>query len=223
MHTGLKEREVIVSYNSVGVSHKHSATAQCTALKLYVSVYSNCCAFCTWLCHWGFLMHYRKLQTNTLIPELLRNRECWWDSKKWNENSSLISLMDKRVRCVHPCLCWGPRSGYQQPETFANDSCKEGKRTTLTNVKCKTGCVLQQLLLNWLAKYFLSLWRFDKITRSLKSVVSAECFCFHTRLREAEQNNSCPGSWVMETDRAVPVQREFKWCTRDWLACDMQM
>lgn len=27
----------------------------------------------------------------------------------------------------------------------------------------------------------------------------------------------------MKTDGALPVWREFKWCTRDWLVCNMQM
>lgn len=38
-----------------------------------------------------------------------------------------------------------------------------------------------------------------------------------------EQSNSCTDSWVMKTDRALPVCREYKWCPRDWLVCNMQM
>lgn len=52
--------------------------------------------------------------------------------------------------------------------------------------------------------------------------MSAEQLCFHTQFQEGKQNNSCVGSWVMKTDRALPVWREVKWCTRDWLAGDAQ-
>lgn len=51
----------------------------------------------------------------------------------------------------------------------------------------------------------------------------AEHFYFYTQFQEGKQNNFCTGSWVMETDRVLPVWREFKWCMRDWLLCDMQM
>lgn len=57
-------------------------------------VYNNCCPFEICLCHQGFLMLHRKLETCLLRfdhagPELWRNREWSWVLEKWNENSSL--------------------------------------------------------------------------------------------------------------------------------------
>lgn len=57
-------------------------------------VCNNCCPFEVCLCHWGFLMLHRKLETQSLRfghagPELWRNREWSLGLQKWNENSSL--------------------------------------------------------------------------------------------------------------------------------------
>lgn len=178
-------------------------------------------------------MLHRKLKTRSLRfghagPELWRNREWSWGLQKWNENSRLwhwdsspywwgkeLSL----CTCVSVECCAADTKSLQhllmiasRRKNFRSHWLWNSKFTALRSSSCSIH--RQNIFCTW--------WDLTKIPIPQSQLWAQNVSAF-TYSFGRENNNSCTGSWVMKTDGALPVWREFKWCTRDWLVCNMQM